>query len=111
MFVQTSRNPHVNLGGLSEGAHWMDVVIKNDDAHHDPHTETHGVCVGETTSVLNTHTHTHTHTYTHTTHTHTHTHTRTHTHTHTHTQPPAHTPTHTHTQPSTAQHTPQHSKA
>ena len=30
----------------------MDVVVEDDDAHHHPHTEEHGVCVGEATAIL-----------------------------------------------------------
>lgn len=28
------------------------MIIEDDDAHHHPHTEQHGVCVGEPTAVL-----------------------------------------------------------
>lgn len=30
---------HIYLGGLVEGAVWVDVVVQNDDSHHDSHTE------------------------------------------------------------------------
>lgn len=30
----------------------MNVIIENDDSHHHPHAEQHGVCVGEPTAVL-----------------------------------------------------------
>lgn len=43
---------HIDFGGLGKSPDWVNVVIKNDDAHHHPHAEQHGVCVGEPTAVL-----------------------------------------------------------
>ena len=50
--VYVSLVSHVNFGGLGEGPDGVDVVVEDDDAHHHPHTEEHGVCVGEATAIL-----------------------------------------------------------
>lgn len=43
---------YVYLGGLVEGAVGMDVVVKNDDPHHDPHAEQERVLAAETTRIF-----------------------------------------------------------
>lgn len=43
---------HIDFGGLGESSHRVNVIIENDDAHHHPHAEQHGVCVGEPAAVL-----------------------------------------------------------
>lgn len=43
---------HINFGGLGESPNRVNVVIENDDPHHHPHAEQHGICVGEPTTVF-----------------------------------------------------------
>lgn len=43
---------HINFGGLGECPDGVNMVVEDDDAHHHPHAEQHGVCVGEPTTVL-----------------------------------------------------------
>lgn len=43
---------HIDFGGLGKSSDRVNVVIENDDSHHHPHAEQHGVCVGEPTAVL-----------------------------------------------------------
>lgn len=43
---------HIDFGGLGKSPDRVNVVIENDDAHHHPHAEQHGVCVSEPTTVL-----------------------------------------------------------
>lgn len=46
---------YINLGGFSEGTHGVNVIVENNDAHHNTHAEQHSVCVGETTPVFPRH--------------------------------------------------------
>lgn len=43
---------HIDFGGLGKSPDRVNVVIEDDDSHHHPHAEQHGVCVGEPTAVL-----------------------------------------------------------
>lgn len=43
---------HINFGSLGKSPDGVNVVVEDDDPHHHPHAEEHGVCVGETTAVL-----------------------------------------------------------
>lgn len=47
-----SESTHINFGGLGKSPDRVNVVIENDDAHHHPHAEQHGVRVSEPTAVL-----------------------------------------------------------
>lgn len=43
---------YIYRGGLDEHAVGVDVVIEDDDADHDPHTEQEGVLAAEATRIL-----------------------------------------------------------
>lgn len=43
---------YINLGGFSKGTHGVNVIIKDNDAHHNTHAEQHSVCIGETAPVF-----------------------------------------------------------
>jgi len=43
---------HVYLGGLVEGAVGVDVVIEDDDSHHDPHAKQDCVLAAEPTRIF-----------------------------------------------------------
>lgn len=47
---------YVNLGGFSEGTHGVNVIVEDNDTHHNTHAEQHSVCVGETAPVFPTYT-------------------------------------------------------
>lgn len=52
VYLKLIKCSYINLGGLGKGTHWMNMVIKDDDAHHHTHAEQHGVCVSKTAPVL-----------------------------------------------------------
>lgn len=43
---------HIYFGGLGESTDRMDIVIEDDDTHHDTQTEWHGALTAETATVL-----------------------------------------------------------
>lgn len=50
--AETCHTSYIYRGGLDEDAVGVDVVIEDDDADHDPHTEEEGVLAAETTRIL-----------------------------------------------------------
>lgn len=47
---------YIYLGGPVEGAVGVDVVVKDDDADHDPHAKQKRVLTAETTRIFSDHT-------------------------------------------------------
>lgn len=43
---------HIDFGGLRKSPNWVNMIVENDDPHHHPHAEQHGVCVGEPAAVF-----------------------------------------------------------
>lgn len=43
---------HIDFGRLGESSYRMDVVVQNDDPHHDPEAEGHRLLAGEAAAVL-----------------------------------------------------------
>lgn len=50
--AETCHTSYIYRGGLDEDSVGVDVVIEDDDADHDPHTEEEGVLAAETTRIL-----------------------------------------------------------
>lgn len=43
---------YIYLGGLGEGAVWMDVVVKDDHSHHHPHAKQECILAAEATRIF-----------------------------------------------------------